>query len=434
VTDETTEIHSSQAVRGRAIYARIFSLKGTKAFSASAALARIPMSMLSFGIVLAINSVYGDWTAAGTISAVYVLAEALMTPVYARLYDRHGQRRVGRVVLPLSVLSLLVFALCVFFKVPLGILYFLAVVMGLTQFSFGALVRTRWTSTLRDSGVPHSPYLPTAFSFEAAVDEVIFVIGPVFATLLATQVQPVAPLIMSLGALAIGGTVFFSLRSSTASTLVIHEVGSGPADRSVSPEVSQSRRGVKTALAFGGVFLLMVSFIAYNSSFAAYNVTIVAMTKAQGREWIAGLVLAVISVGSCAGALVFGSHQWKGNSWRRLLILLAIQIIGNFAFFVARENIPLLLLAELVTGFFVAPTFATASLLVERIVPGIFLTEGLSWIQVGEAIGTSLGSTITGIMIDHYGFVTGFHVTYIVIVVSVLIIATFGFKYLRRKE
>jgi MFS family permease len=443
-----------QAVHGKAIYSRIFSVKGTKSFCASAAVARIPMSMLSFGIVLAINSVYGDWASAGTVSAVYVLSQAVMTPVYARLYDRHGQQKVGRVVLPFSILTLLIFALGVFFKIPVGFLYLLAIVMGLTQFSFGALVRTRWTSTLKSSGLPHNPYLPTAFSLEAAVDELIFIIGPVFATFLATQVQSVAPLVASLIALSVGGTVFFSLRSARASTIIIQEVGAegsaGPAglERHVGShdasttvgdatdvekvEMTESRKKVKTALAFGGVVLLMVCFLAYNMSFSAYDVTLVAMTKAQGREWMAGLILAVISVGSCAGALFFGSHQWKGSGWRRLAILLAIQIVGNFGFFLAWGNIPVLLVIEVVTGFFVAPTFATGSLLIERIVPGLFLTEGLSWLQVGNAIGTSFGSTVTGILIDKYGFVAGFHATYISVIVATLIVLCFGIKYLKR--
>ena len=61
-------------------YARLFSIPGTKAFCASGAVARLPMSMMGLGIVLALNHMYDNWTIAGVMSAAYVLAPAAVTP------------------------------------------------------------------------------------------------------------------------------------------------------------------------------------------------------------------------------------------------------------------------------------------------------------------------------------------------------------------
>ena len=52
----------------RSPYARMFALPGAKAFCLSAALARLPMSMMSLGIVLALNHLYNNWTIAGSMS------------------------------------------------------------------------------------------------------------------------------------------------------------------------------------------------------------------------------------------------------------------------------------------------------------------------------------------------------------------------------
>lgn len=60
---------------------------------------RLPMSMMSLGIILALNHLYDNWTIAGVMSAAYVLSTAAVTPLYARLFDRFGQRKVGSVVL-----------------------------------------------------------------------------------------------------------------------------------------------------------------------------------------------------------------------------------------------------------------------------------------------------------------------------------------------
>ncbi len=49
-------------------------MPGTKAFCVSGAVARLPMSMMGLGIVLALNHMYDNWTIAGAMSAAYVLA------------------------------------------------------------------------------------------------------------------------------------------------------------------------------------------------------------------------------------------------------------------------------------------------------------------------------------------------------------------------
>ena len=133
-------------------YSVLFSIPGTKAFCASGALARLPMSMMSLGIILALNHLYDNWTIAGVMSAAYVLSTAAVTPLYARLFDRFGQRKVGSVVLVVQIIAMLGFAFAALVRVPIPLLFALAVVMGLTQFSFGALVRTRWTYVLDRTG------------------------------------------------------------------------------------------------------------------------------------------------------------------------------------------------------------------------------------------------------------------------------------------
>ena len=91
-------------------YSVLFSIPGTKAFCASGALARLPMSMMGLGIILALNYLYDNWTIAGVMSAAYVLATAAVTPLYARLFDRFGQRKVGSMVLVVQIITMLGFA------------------------------------------------------------------------------------------------------------------------------------------------------------------------------------------------------------------------------------------------------------------------------------------------------------------------------------
>ena len=92
-------------------------------------------------------------------------------------------------------------------------LFALAICMGLTQFSFGALVRTRWAYALR--GSQYESLLNTAYALEAAIDEIVFIFGPILAAFLATSVHPVSQLFVPTLACGIGGAVFFSLKNTS---------------------------------------------------------------------------------------------------------------------------------------------------------------------------------------------------------------------------
>ena len=76
MADTTTTPQSTRSGGGpetsgkrRSPYAALFAIPGAKAFCASGALARLPMSMMGLGIILALNHLYDNWTIAGVMSA-----------------------------------------------------------------------------------------------------------------------------------------------------------------------------------------------------------------------------------------------------------------------------------------------------------------------------------------------------------------------------
>src|SRR5690606_18539280 len=156
----------------------ILSTPGTLAFSASAVIARLPMSMVGIGTILMIQGIYGSYALAGCVSAVLVVAQALFSPQIARLVDRAGQRRVTLPMLALTTIGLAGLILTAVLKAPQPLLYVFAAIAGATTGSFGSMVRARWTFALDDPRKLH-----TAYSLESALDELVFVVGPVLATL-----------------------------------------------------------------------------------------------------------------------------------------------------------------------------------------------------------------------------------------------------------
>ena len=289
-------------------YQRLFMLPGAKAFCLSGAVARLPISMMSLGIVLALNHLYDNWTIAGTMSAAYVLAMSCVTPFYARAFDRFGQARVGRLALAVQIVAMLAFAFAALVRVPIPLLFALAIIMGLTQFSFGALVRTRWSYALR--GVEDGEQLlNTAYAMEAAIDEIVFILGPILAAWLATSVHPVSQLFVPTVACGIGGTIFFSLKSTQPPVIVeqvsvaAHDDGrpaaSEDADQLTLRQLKRSGAKPKSVLLYAGVLPLLAVFIVFNMSFTSFDVSITATMKSMGLEPFLGLQLAMFAVGSC---------------------------------------------------------------------------------------------------------------------------------------
>lgn len=412
----TTSAHGSP-------YRALFSIPGSKAFCLSGAVARLPISMMGLGIVLALNHIYDNWTIAGAMSAAYILAVASVTPFYARLFDRFGQRRVGAVVLTIQVIAMLVFAFAALLRVPIPLLFVLAVAMGLTQFSFGALVRTRWSYALRGSG--HERQLNTAYALESAIDEMVFILGPILAAFLATSVHPVSQLFVPTLACAIGGAVFLSLKDTQPPVIEMIQVA--PADRNdadVREALGDGAPGTglgairlralrtrapkpKNVLLYRGVLPVLVIFAVFNMSFNAFDLSITAMMKYIGMEPLLGVQLAMFAVGSCIGGLLFGLKPLRGSNWRHLVLFLALLTVGYVLIRLVMDHLMALGVMSLLSGLCVSPIFATGNLIVKGEVPARQLTEGLSWLTTAGQIGASLGSTIAGMLLDRFDFHVG---------------------------
>ena len=327
---QSHEPHESQKTQSP--YAQLFRIPGTKAFCVSGAIARLPMSMMGLGIVLALNHMYDNWTIAGVMSAAYVLATAAVTPLYARLFDRFGQRKVGPVILTVQIIVMLGFAFAALMRVPIPLLFVLAVVMGMTQFSFGALVRTRWAYVL--DRADKEDLLNTAYALESAIDEIVFIFGPILAAFLAASVHPVSQLFVPTLACAFGGAVFFALRDTQPPVLReitvvaadtddadVRLAAGGAAGAAVSADrfdldrlkTDGRDRNKRNVLTYAGVLPLLAVFIVFNMAFTAFDTSMTAVMKSLHLDSVLGVQLSMLAVGSCMGALVFGSRELKGS-------------------------------------------------------------------------------------------------------------------------
>ena len=349
-------------------------------FSAAGLILRLPMSMVGLSIILMVRAEYGNYTLAGAVSAVNIIVMAICAPILARQVDRHGQLRVMGPAWVISVLSMSALVAAVFMHAPEWLLFIPAALAGATWGAPGALVRSRWTTILDKPG-----QLTTAYALESAVDEFVYIVGPVLSTVLGTALHPGTGLAISIVALTVGGTLFLSRRSSEPAII--------PYDPNA-PRESVIRKPV--------VLVMAATYIGMGTTFGAMEVSMVSFTEELGVPALGGILLALFSIGSLSAALVYGARTWRRPTWQLFAIGVILMAIG-MSFFPVAFNIWTMAAVILITGLTCAPTMTNVNIIIQKSVSAAKLTEGLTWMSTSINLGTSLGTVIAGPAIDSIG-------------------------------
>ncbi|MGW6296353.1 MFS transporter [Streptomyces sp. NPDC055058] len=387
-------------------YRALFAAPGAKGFSAAGFIGRMPLSMMGIGVVTMISQITGRYGLAGALSATIALSAAVAGPQVSRLVDLYGQRRVLR---PATLLSLAAAALLLFaahYRWADWVLYVACVGIGCVP-SLGAMIRARWAALYRGT-----PQLHTAYSFESVVDEVCFIFGPIISIGLSTAWFPEAGPLLAACFLAVG---VFWLTAQRATEPVPHP---------------RERRGGGTALRSAGLQVLVATFVATGAIFGAVDVVTVAFAEERGHKAAASVVLSLYALGSCAAGLVFGLLRFAGPAERRWLLGVCAMAVSMIPLLLV-GNLPFLAVALFVAGLAIAPTMITTMSLIEEHVPRAQLTEGMTWVSTGLAVGVALGSSAAGWVIDAAGARAGYGVS--AVAGAVAVVAGFlGYRRLKR--
>ncbi|QTE01409.1 MFS transporter [Streptomyces cyanogenus] len=387
-------------------YRALFAEPGTKAFSAAGFIGRMPLSMMGIGIVTMISQLTGRYGLAGALSATIALFAAAVGPQISRLVDRHGQRRVLRPAALVALVAAAGLLLAAHLRWPDWALFVCAAGIG-TVPSLGAMVRARWAALYRGT-----PKLHTAYSFESVVDEVCFIVGPIVSIGLSTAWFPEAGPLLAACFLAAG--VFWLT-----------------AQRATEPEPHpRERHGGGSALRARGLQVLVATFVATGAIFGAVDVVTVAFADERGHKGAASVVLALYAAGSCVAGVVFGLLRFSGAPERRWLLGVAGMAVSMIPLLLV-GNLPLLAVALFVAGLSIAPTMITTMSLIEEHVPRAQLTEGMTWVGTGLAVGIAVGSSVAGWVIDAAGARAGYGVPAASGAVAVAV-GFLGYRRLRR--
>lgn len=352
---------------------------GAWQFSLAGLVARLPLSMISIGLVLLVESERGSYTLAGAVTATTAVAEALGQPLVARWVDRYGQRRIITPVLAAhAVLVPLVVGVAVS-DLPAFWLFPLAAAAGATFPPVGSLVRARWNALLGEG-----PLLRTAFSLESVGDEVVFVIGPPLITLAA----------LALGApIAVVGTLLF-LVPGTAALL---------AQRRTEPSIQSHHEHATGILRNAGLPAVIAVMFCLGGLFGAVEVATIATADLAGRPGAAGAVLAAYAFGSLVAGVAYGQLHLATPISRQFSWAISTMAVTSLLLVPASASLTWLAVATFIAGAAISPSLITGFGLAVAVVPANAVTQGLTWASSGLVLGFATASAVTGAVVDLQG-------------------------------
>jgi MFS family permease len=362
-------------------YRTVLTHSGAWRFSLTAFVARLPISICTLGIVLLVTGLGYSYGVAGALSASFTIASGLSSVVQGRLFDRLGQALVLPIVITAYAVGVIVLVTSVEAGSP-GVLSFAsAFVAGAAYPPIGSVVRARWSYVL--AGRPAD--VQTAYALESVIDEVIFVIGPTLATVLATQWHPWAGLGLAL-VTGVPGTLLLAAQRRTQPI----------------PHLARTSSGPRPAMPWTPVVLLACVSFALGALFAAAEVSTVAFSSEQHAKSLAGVLLASWAAGSMVAGLVTGTLVWRRSPIARVragcVLLAVVMVPTTFVGSMAVMGVVLF-----VAGFGVAPTLIALFSGIEQGVPVGRLTEGIAISHTGLAAGLAPGAWLSGVVIDAHG-------------------------------
>jgi MFS family permease len=380
------------------VYRSLFAVPHARGMVLAAFLGRLPMSMIGIGTVLLISGVTGSYGLAGAVSATGALAMAVAAPQIGRLTDRYGQRAVLLPAIAVYVAGVVGLVTATLLHAPDWALFATAVPVGGAFPSCGTMVRARWAALLADD----SQRLSTAYSLESALDEAIFIVGPVLVTVLSTGIHPSVGLLATLVFMLTGG-IWFANQLQTQPVPVPH----------------QHRDGA-SAVRVPGLWVVAVTFAALGAVFATIEVATVGFADDRGHKALAGVMLATFALGSMLSGFGYGARSWRAPLHARFLVGLCALAAALVPVALA-TSVPVLSVCAFLAGLAISPTLIAAFGLVETLVPKAALTEGFAWLNTALGLGLAVGSSAAGRAVDVWSGHVAFRVALVAAAVAVCV-------------
>lgn len=339
---------------------------------------RLPIGILGLAILLATQTSSGSFGLAGAVAACYLAGLAAMAPVLGRIIDRTGPARVLRICVLVFPTTLVTLVVALQLDAPLWTAFALAALAGASFPPITVTLRTFLRQRLIEEA-----QLATAYSLESVLIEIIFIVGPMLVALFVAYLSASAAVLFAAGTGLVGTLLF--LRSPV---LAHWRIEARRAPSLLGP------------LAVRGFPPLLVVIFAYSIAFGLLEIGVTAFAAQAGMPALAGLILGLMSVGSAAGGLAYGSRSWRMHLPEQFALMLLLMGLGIAGLSVV-GNAALFTVVGIAAGVVMAPALIIQSMLVARTAPAQFATEAFTWSTSCLLTGVGLGLATGGLLLEH---------------------------------
>lgn len=336
---------------------------------------RLPLASAPLALLLYAR-LSSSLAVAGFVVAVYTAGMAVSAPVLARWVDRWRQVPVLWGSAAFSALGFVLVAQ----GGPRLSMVLGAAMAGLGTPPLEACLRALWPALLAPALVP------VAYSLDIAVQEVIFVAGPLITLAAAGLAGPSAALLTA-AACQLGGVAAF-----TASAAV------------------RTWRGVPAARHWAGPLrvphfsVMVLGVVCIGAAVGSLPVALTGYSESAGHRSWTGWLLAAQAGGALVGGLLY-TRAGPGSA-RRLPLLSAAFALGYLPL-VALPPAGLMAVLVAVSGLALPPVLTAVFLTADRLAPTGTTVEAFAWIVTAFTVGSASGAALTGVLAGadlRYGF------------------------------
>jgi MFS family permease len=310
---------------------------------------------------------------------LYVTGVCVAAPFIGRMIDRVGPRlllQLGALAYPIALAALIFAVQRHAGDALVGAIAFLA---GAVFPPVPTTIRALLRRLLRDPD-----HLQTAYSLDSVMMETVFILGPGVVGIFSALVWPAGAVMCTAALGLVGGTVFSRSR----------------AVRAWVPERTPRRPRRLGALTTPGLRSVLLVTVFFSLGFGLFEIAVTAIANRAQVPAAAGLILALASVGSAVGALVYGSRSWSVSVAAQYKLALAAMALGLLAL-ASVERLWLFGLVSVLAGMPMATVLASQSVLIAGIAPRAALAECFTWSSTSLLAGVSMGIAVGGVILEY---------------------------------
>ncbi|GIH15886.1 MFS transporter [Rugosimonospora africana] len=333
---------------------------------------RLPLSSAPLALLLFARDAMSI-AMAGILVGGYIAGTAVGQPLLARVADRWRQPPVMWAAVTVSTAG---FALATL-RPPPAVAVIAAVLAGVGAPPFESCLRVLWRDLIAER------LLQAAYTLDVALQELIFIVGPM---------------------VALGGYALAGARGGLIATAVAQLAGT--VLFSTAPVVRRwrgtpARRHWAGPLRSAELRLLLAATLLVGAAVGGTEVAVAGYADAHGsRSWAAWL-LAAQAVGALTGGLLSTRYPLK-DPRRALPALVALMAAGYLPLLLVAP-LPLMAVALAVSGLMLPPALTAVFITADGVAPAGTAAESFAWVATAFATGSAVGSAVDGALCQAVG-------------------------------